>query len=194
MNDVVREMLDLLRSQAAQCSVSLRADLTAKPAFVTADLVQLRQVLMNLILNGIEAMQESGGELTVTSRVAPDGELTISVSDTGSGCPPNIQIRFSRRFSAPNPRAAAWACRSAARSSSRTAAVCGQPPTQAEARRFTSRCPAPRTHRGLRYRARADHSAVSSFDAESTCVVTRAQMSHRIPIVPRRQDPLSRRT
>ena len=42
---------------------------------------------MNLMLNGIEAMQESAGELTVTSRVAPDGELTISVSDTGSGLP-----------------------------------------------------------------------------------------------------------
>ena len=57
VNDVVLEMLDLMRSQAAQCSVSLRADLTAEPVSVTADLVQLRQVLMNLMLNGIEAMQ-----------------------------------------------------------------------------------------------------------------------------------------
>jgi PAS domain S-box-containing protein len=87
VNEVAHEMLDLLRSQAAQCSVSLLADLTAEPASVTADLVQLRQVLMNLILNGIEAMQESGGELTVTSRVATDGELTISVTDMGSGLP-----------------------------------------------------------------------------------------------------------
>ena len=87
MNEVAREMLDLLRSQAGQRSVSLRAELTAEPASVIADRVQLRQVLMNLILNGIEAMQESGGELTVTSRIAPDGELTISVSDTGCGLP-----------------------------------------------------------------------------------------------------------
>jgi signal transduction histidine kinase len=56
-----------------------------EPISVTADLVQLRQVLMNLILNGIEAMEESGGELTITSRVAPDGEVTICVSDMGSG-------------------------------------------------------------------------------------------------------------
>jgi signal transduction histidine kinase len=61
--------------------------LTADPAFVTVDLVQLGQVLMNLILKGIEAMQASGGEVTVTSRVAPDGDLTISVSDAGTGLP-----------------------------------------------------------------------------------------------------------
>jgi signal transduction histidine kinase len=87
VNEVAGEMLDLLRSQAAQCSVSLRADLTAEPASVIAARVQLQQVMMNLILNGIEAMQESGGELIVTSRTAPNDELTISVSDTGPGLP-----------------------------------------------------------------------------------------------------------
>ena len=104
VNEVAREMLDLQRSQAAQCSVSLRADLTAEPASVTADLVQLRQVLMNLILNGIEAMQESGGELTVTSRVAPDGELTISVSDTGSGLPTEHTDQIFETFFSTKPQ------------------------------------------------------------------------------------------
>ncbi|MET0163520.1 MAG: PAS domain S-box protein [Vicinamibacterales bacterium] len=104
VNEVAREMLDLLRSQAAQCSVSLRADLTAEPASVTADLVQLRQVLMNLILNGIEAMQESGGELTVTSRVAPDGELTISVSDAGSGLPTEHADQIFETFFSTKPQ------------------------------------------------------------------------------------------
>ena len=104
VNEVAREMLDLLCSQAAQNSVSLRADLTAEPASVTADLVQLRQVLMNLILNGIEAMQESGGELTVTSRVAPDGELTISVSDTGSGLPAEHSDRIFETFFSTKPQ------------------------------------------------------------------------------------------
>jgi signal transduction histidine kinase len=104
VNEVAHEMLDLLRSQATQCSVSLRADLTAEPAFVTADLVQLRQVLMNLILNAIEAMQESGGELTVTSRVAPDGELTISVSDTGSGLPTEHAEQIFETFFSTKPQ------------------------------------------------------------------------------------------
>jgi len=104
VNDVAREMLDLLRSKAAQCSVSLRADLTAEPAFATADLVQLRQVLMNLILNGIEAMQESGGELTVTSGVAPDGELTISVSDAGCGLPTEHSDQIFETFFSTKPQ------------------------------------------------------------------------------------------
>ena len=104
VNDIAREMLDLLRSQAAQCSVSLHADLTAEPASVTADLVQLRQVLMNLILNGIEAMHESGGELTVTTRVAPDGELAISVSDTGSGLPAEHTEQIFETFFTTKPQ------------------------------------------------------------------------------------------
>jgi signal transduction histidine kinase len=104
VNAVVQEMLDLMRSQAAQCSVSLRADLTAEPATVTADLVQLRQVLMNLILNGIEAMQESGGEVTVTSRAAPDGELTISVSDTGPGLPADNPDQVFETFFTTKPQ------------------------------------------------------------------------------------------
>ena len=65
----------------------MRTDLAVDPCVVTADRVQLQQVLMNLMLNGIEAMTDSGGELTVSSRLAQDGQLTISVSDTGVGLP-----------------------------------------------------------------------------------------------------------
>jgi signal transduction histidine kinase len=97
-------MLDLLRSQATHCSVTLRSDLTAKPALVTADLVQLRQVMMNLMLNGIEAMEESGGELSVTSRVAPDGGVTICVSDTGPGLPTEHSEQIFETFFSTKPQ------------------------------------------------------------------------------------------
>jgi C4-dicarboxylate-specific signal transduction histidine kinase len=60
VNDVAVEMRNLLRNQATQRSVSLRVDLTTDPACVTGNRVQLRQVLMNLMLNGIEPMEESG--------------------------------------------------------------------------------------------------------------------------------------
>jgi signal transduction histidine kinase len=57
-------------------------------------------VLLNLLVNGIEATQESGGEVTVASRVAPDGEVTISVSDTGSGLPAgHVEQIFETFFS-----------------------------------------------------------------------------------------------
>jgi PAS domain S-box-containing protein len=87
VNELVSEMLVLLRTEATQHAVSMRTDLALDPCVVTADPVQLQQVLMNLMLNGIEAMSDSGGELTITSRVDEDGQLTISVTDTGVGLP-----------------------------------------------------------------------------------------------------------
>jgi len=53
----------------------------------TADRVQLQQVLMNLMLNGIEAMSETGGVLTVKSQLNQEGQIQISVNDTGPGLP-----------------------------------------------------------------------------------------------------------
>jgi signal transduction histidine kinase len=88
VNEVICEMVVLLRSEAYGHGVSIRTDLKADlPAGMT-DRVQLQQVLMNLMLNGIEAMSETGGVLTVQSQVSQDGQLRISVSDTGPGLPP----------------------------------------------------------------------------------------------------------
>jgi PAS domain S-box-containing protein len=87
VNEVLREMPALLRNQADQHSIALRTDLAADVFKATADRVQLQQVLLNLMLNGIESMRDSGGELTVRSQVGPDGDLVISVSDTGVGLP-----------------------------------------------------------------------------------------------------------
>jgi signal transduction histidine kinase len=52
-----------------------------------ADRVQLQQVLMNLMLNSIEAMRDASGELSIKSQLAEDGHLLISVTDTGLGLP-----------------------------------------------------------------------------------------------------------
>jgi signal transduction histidine kinase len=49
--------------------------------------VQLQQVLMNLMLNGIEAMKETGGVLTVKAELDEDRQIEISVHDTGPGLP-----------------------------------------------------------------------------------------------------------
>jgi signal transduction histidine kinase len=52
-----------------------------------ADRVQLQQVLMNLMLNGIEAMKDTDGVVTVKSQLGEDGQIEISVNDTGPGLP-----------------------------------------------------------------------------------------------------------
>jgi signal transduction histidine kinase len=65
----------------------MRTDLAADLPRITADPVQLQQVLMNLMLNAIEAMKETGGLLMVKSQRDGDDQLLISVSDTGVGLP-----------------------------------------------------------------------------------------------------------
>jgi len=100
VNEVLREMLVLLRSEAQRQSISMRTELASELTKVTADRVQLQQVLLNLMLNGIEAMKDSGGQLTVKSEMGQDGQLTISVSDTGVGLPvENADQIFTAFFS-----------------------------------------------------------------------------------------------
>jgi signal transduction histidine kinase len=80
-------MVLLLRSEANEYAVSICTDLTADLPKITADRVQLQQVLMNLMLNGIEAMKETGGALTIKTGQGDGGQVLISVSDTGIGLP-----------------------------------------------------------------------------------------------------------
>ncbi len=68
LNEIVREMILLLHDKANRYSIPIRGELTPSLPKVMADRVQLQQVLMNLMLNGIEAMKDMGGELTVTSK------------------------------------------------------------------------------------------------------------------------------
>ena len=87
INEVVGEMLMLLRNDASRRSISLRMELTPHLPRIMADRVQLQQVLMNLMLNGMEAMGDEGGELIIRSQRVENGLLQISVSDTGVGLP-----------------------------------------------------------------------------------------------------------
>lgn len=89
INEVIREMVALLRGEATRYSVSIGTDLSEDLPPVAADRVQLQQVFMNLMLNAIEAMKDvsGGGELTIKSQHTEDGQVQISVSDTGVGLP-----------------------------------------------------------------------------------------------------------
>jgi PAS domain S-box-containing protein len=98
LNEIVREMTVLLRDTADRKSISIRTELDAGLPGTTANRVQLQQVLMNLMLNGIEAMQDTGGELIVTSKSIEQGRLLISVSDSGIGLPTNEPERIFEAF------------------------------------------------------------------------------------------------
>jgi signal transduction histidine kinase len=67
--------------------VTIHSELDREAPNILADRVQLQQVFMNLMLNAIEAMRETGGKLTISSRLNSDGQLIVSISDTGVGLP-----------------------------------------------------------------------------------------------------------
>jgi PAS domain S-box-containing protein len=88
VNEVIHEMINMLREEADRHSVTMRTDLTEELPRVIADRVQLQQVLMNLALNGIEAMHvDTAGELSIKSQLAEDNQLLILFTDTGVGLP-----------------------------------------------------------------------------------------------------------
>jgi NO-binding membrane sensor protein with MHYT domain len=90
VNDVLQEMIVLLRSELTRYSISVRTELAAHLPQAMGDRVQLQQVMMNLIINGIEAMRDVDGarELAITSQRADTRQLMVCVSDTGLGLPP----------------------------------------------------------------------------------------------------------
>ncbi len=99
VNELIREMIVLLRSEANRYSISIRTELAEGLPKVMADRVQLQQVFMNLMLNGIDAMKETtgGSELIIKSEVG-DAQLLISVSDRGVGLPPERAEQIFRAF------------------------------------------------------------------------------------------------
>ena len=100
MNEITREMVALMRSEAARYSISVRMELAADLPRVMGDRVQLQQVLMNLIINSIDAMREVDGtrELVIHSQRGKDEELVVSVSDTGVGLPPQQEDQIFDAF------------------------------------------------------------------------------------------------
>jgi PAS domain S-box-containing protein len=100
VNEVIREMIVLLNSEATRYSVSIWTELAADLPQVMGDRVQLQQVMMNLIMNAIDAMKDVAGrrELAIKSQPAEDEHLMVSVSDTGVGLPPQHADQIFNAF------------------------------------------------------------------------------------------------
>jgi signal transduction histidine kinase len=88
-NEVIPRMIALLYGEAARYNIAVRAELAADLPHVIGDRVQLQQVLMNLIVNSIDAMKDVEGirELVINSRRTVNEQIQISVTDTGVGLP-----------------------------------------------------------------------------------------------------------
>jgi PAS domain S-box-containing protein len=98
VKDVIREMTVLLRTEAIRYSITIHAELDTDVPNILADRVQLQQVFMNLMLNAIEAMKDTGGELRIRPQLSPENQLMISISDTGVGLPADNTERIFDAF------------------------------------------------------------------------------------------------
>jgi C4-dicarboxylate-specific signal transduction histidine kinase len=105
INEIIREMIVLLRGEATRYSISFRTELATDLPQVMADRVQLQQLLMNLMINGIDAMKEVDGmrQLIINSRRSENEHLLISVSDTGVGLPPQQADQIFNAFVTTKP-------------------------------------------------------------------------------------------
>jgi len=104
LKEIVGEMSVLLRAEADRHSITINSELDADMPKIVANRVQLQQVLLNLMLNAIEAMKDAGGELTIRSRADEDGHLLVSVSDTGVGLPTDNAERIFDPFHTTKPQ------------------------------------------------------------------------------------------
>jgi signal transduction histidine kinase len=106
VNEVIQEMIVLLRSEASRYSISIRGELANDLPNIMVDRVQLQQVFMNLMLNGIEAMKDmgTGGELTIKSQQDDNRQLLISVGDTGVGLEPEQAEQIFNAFFSTKPQ------------------------------------------------------------------------------------------
>jgi PAS domain S-box-containing protein len=105
VNDVIREMIVLLRGEATKHHISFRTELAADLSKVMGDRVQLQQVVMNLIVNSIDAMKDVDEKLEVVikSQRAENEHIMVSVSDTGMGLPPQQEDQIFNAFFTTKP-------------------------------------------------------------------------------------------
>jgi predicted ATPase/signal transduction histidine kinase/GAF domain-containing protein len=107
INDAIREVLVITRSEMHRQGVVLHTDLSTESRQVLGDRVQLQQVLLNLIMNGAEAMNAVDDRtkvLAISSRAAERDAVCVTVEDTGTGLAPDTAGRIFEPFFTTKPK------------------------------------------------------------------------------------------
>jgi PAS domain S-box-containing protein len=106
LNDVVNDVVFLVQREVLNHRVSLRLKLASELPPVLGDRVQLQQVLINLVMNGMQAMADIGDELRellIESRLDEEGHVVVAVQDSGTGIDPEHANRLFGAFFTTKP-------------------------------------------------------------------------------------------
>ena len=144
LEELVNEVVTLTRADSAIRNIRIVFDLPDGLPLVRGDRIHLQQVLLNLLINGMDALAATtDGErsLTVRARRDGDGLVEVAVSDNGPGIPAEKLARLFEPFFTTKPRAWASVYQFPGRSSKPTAAGSGRQTTRGAGRRFASRFP-----------------------------------------------------
>jgi PAS domain S-box-containing protein len=101
LNETIREVIDVIRSETEKNQIVLRLKLAQELPLLLGDRVQLQQVMLNLILNGIEAMSRVEGrrrELIISTQIHEDAGVLVKVQDTGEGLDPQLVDQIFNAF------------------------------------------------------------------------------------------------
>jgi len=106
VNEIIQQVASLTRHELLRSGITVQMDLTAEVPAVFSDRVQLQQVILNLIMNAIEAMAANQGvtrKLLIKSVSVPEGVL-IQVGDSGEGFDARQTERFFEPFFTTKPQ------------------------------------------------------------------------------------------
>lgn len=96
-NETVQQVLALLHSEIVRRRVKVELDLSADLPAAAASRVEIQQVLINLVMNGLDAMKSDGGQLWISTR-GNDGQIELRVRDRGPGISPEMMGRLFEPF------------------------------------------------------------------------------------------------
>ena len=143
INEAVVQIVELTRGEMAKNTISIRMQLAENVPAIRGDRVQLQQVILNLLINAIEAMRgmrEGARELLISTLETESEGVLVAVRDSGPGLDPASIHRCSSPSTPPNLAAWEWGCRSAVRLSKLIRDDCGPARTLHTVPSFNSRC------------------------------------------------------
>ena len=106
LNDAVREVIKIVSPEVTRRGVILRTILATAPLRVKCDPIHLQQVIINLVMNGVDAMEEVANphNLTIRTNLADNGEVEARISNSGTGIPNDKLVSIFHAFVTTKPQ------------------------------------------------------------------------------------------